>query len=66
MLIPKHHRKLLRSIGHPHLFWHQIRDWAFGKRYKFHNGVVAYLFDDEIITLRRGAKILWRKENVNG
>jgi hypothetical protein len=60
MLIPKHHRKLLRSIGHPHLFWDRIENWGFGERYKFKNGVVAYLFDGEIVTLRRGANIIWK------
>lgn len=65
MLIPKYHRQHLKSIGHPHWFWHEIHDWAFGKRYKFRNGMVAYLFDDEIITLRRGADIIWRKEVSN-
>lgn len=66
MLIPKHHRQLLRSIGHPHLVWYPIVDWALGERYKFKNGVVAYLFDGEIVTLRKGANILWRKEAENG
>lgn len=62
MLIPKHHRQHLKSIGHPHWFWHRIQDWALGERYKFRDGKVAYLVDDKIITIRRGAKILWRDE----
>ena len=60
MLIPKHHRKLLRSIGHPHWFWFRIADWAYGERYKFRDGSIAYLFDGVITTIRRGGKILWR------
>ena len=59
MLIPKHHRQHLKSIGHSYWFWDRISDWAYGERYKFKNGVLAYLFDGEIVTLRRGAKILW-------
>lgn len=66
MLIPSNRRRLLRDIGHYHLFWYRIDDWAFGERYKFKNGVVAYLFDNEIVTLRRGATILWRREKSNG
>lgn len=62
MLIPKHHRQMLKHIEYPHMFWFRIDDWAFGNRYKFNDGTVAYLFDDEIITLRKGAKVLWRKE----
>ena len=60
LLIPKHHRKMLRSIGHRHLRWYQIEDWAMGERYKFKNGTVAYLLDGEIITIRKGANIIWR------
>lgn len=66
MLIPKHHRQHLKSLGYPHWFWYEIHDWAFGKRYKFRDGLVVYLFDDEIISLRRGAEIIWRKEVSNG
>ena len=66
MLIPKYYRQQLKSIGHPHWFWYRTYDWALGRRYKFRNGTVAYLFDDEIITLRRGADIIWRKEVSNG
>lgn len=59
MVIPKHHRRFLKSIGHPHWLWYPITNWAYGERYKFKNEVVAYLFDGEIVTLRRGATILW-------
>lgn len=65
MLIPEHHRRLLRSIGHPHWFWYPIHEWAFGERYKFKNGDVVYLFRGEIITLRRGPNVLWKKEDIN-
>ena len=61
MLIPKHYRLFLRSIGFPHLFWYDLPNWACGERYKFNNGSVAYLFEGEIITIRKGARILWRK-----
>lgn len=64
MLIPKHHRKFLWSIGHPHLFWYDLPMWAWGDRYKFKDGSVAYLFEDEIITIRKNAEVLWRKENA--
>lgn len=60
MLIPKHYRKRLRTLGHNHLFWHPIANWAYGERYKFKNGVVAYLLDGEIVTLRRGANVMWK------
>jgi hypothetical protein len=66
VLIPKYHRQMLKRIGHPHWFWYRIDNWAWGERYKFINGVVAYLFDGEIVTLRRSANIIWRKEDVNG
>ncbi len=64
MLIPKHHRQLLRTIGLPHWFWNRISDWAFGERYKFRDGSVAYLYEGEIITIRRGSRRLWG--NING
>ena len=64
MLIPKYHRQRLKAIGHPHWFWYRTYDWALGERYKFRGGKVAYLMDGEIISIRRGAKILWREENV--
>lgn len=61
MLIPKHHRKYLRTIGHPRWFWNRIDDWAFGERYKFRDGSIAYVQDGLIITIRRGSRIIWRK-----
>jgi hypothetical protein len=64
MLIPKRHRQHLKSIGHRHWFWKRLPDWMLGERYKFRNGVMVYLLDDEIITLRRGAKFLWKSEGV--
>ena len=64
MLIPKHHRKSLRSIGFPHLFWYPKPQWAWGDRYKFKDGSVAYILDDEIISIRKNAKVIWRKEIV--
>lgn len=63
MLIPKIDRQFLRRIGHPHWFWNRIHDWAFGERYKFRDGSVAYLFEGKIITIRKGTKMLWRAEN---
>ena len=62
VLIPKHHRQMLKSIGHPHLLWYRIDNWACGERYKFRDGTIAYLMDGEIITVRRVYKILWRRE----
>ena len=62
MLIPKIYRKFLRSIGHPYWFWTRINNWAFGERYKFRDGSVAYLYGCKIITIRRADKILWRDE----
>ena len=62
MRIPKYHRQLLKSIGFPHWFWFPINDWAYGKRYKFTDGSIAYLRGDEIVTVRRADKILWRRE----
>ena len=62
MLISKNHRTFLKRIDHPKWFWHRINDWAFGERYKFKDGAIAYLFDGEIVTIRKGADIIWRKE----
>ena len=62
MLIPKHHRQMLKKAGFSPWFWYQISNWAYGERYKFRDGSIAYLMDGEIITVRRGAKILWRRE----
>ena len=62
MLIPKHHRQRLTEIGHGYWFWYQISDWAFGERYKFKNGVIAYLYAGEIVSLRKGAKVIWKLE----
>lgn len=62
MLIPKHHRQFLRSIGFPHWFWFDLPMWAYGDRYKFKDGSIAYLFEGEIVTIRKGARILWRKD----
>ncbi len=64
MLIPKHHRQQLRKIGLPHWFWFSISDWAFGERYKFRDGSIAYLDGDKIITIRKGDKVLWRGDYV--
>lgn len=66
MLIPKHYRKVLRAIGFPHMFWFEISRWAWGDRYRFTDGSVAYLFDGEIVTIRKGARILWRTEYGKG
>ena len=66
MIIPDHYRRTLRAIGHPHWFWYQIGDWAFGERFKFKNGDIAYIFRGEIVTIRRGVTALWNKEDVNG
>ena len=60
MLIPKHYRHQLRSIGYRNLFWRRIQDWAFGERYKLIGGEVVYIFDGDIITIRKGTDILWR------
>ena len=66
MLISKYHRQQLKRIGHHRWFWYRIGNWAYGERYKFHDGTVAYLFDNEIVSLRRGANFSWRKENTDG
>ena len=66
MLIPKYYRQHLKYIGHHRWFWSRIDDWAFGERYKFRDGMVAYLAEGEIISLRRGANFVWRKEDING
>ena len=62
MIVPKHHRELLKSIGHPHWVWKRTWDWALGKRYRFRDGSIAYIYEDEIITIRRGDRVLYRKE----
>ena len=59
MQIPKIDRQFLKSIGHPHWFWERIPDWAYGERYKFRDGSVAYCNKGRIITIRRGIRILW-------
>ena len=62
MIIPKQYRKQLWRAGHPRLCWYRLWDWAQGERYWFRDGCVAYLKDNEIITIRKGDKILWKKE----
>ena len=62
MLIPKYHRRVLRKMGLHRWFWTRIHDWAYGERYKFQDCSIAYLMDGEIITIRRGDKILYRRE----
>jgi hypothetical protein len=62
MLIPKHYRRQLRSIGYYNWFWYRIQDWFYGERYKFIDGKVIYIFDGDIITIRKGTDILWRSE----
>ena len=62
MLIPKYHRQMLKKMGFHHWFWSRIFNWAYGERYMFRDGSIAYLMDDEIITIRRGDKILYRRE----
>ena len=64
MLIPKHHRKQLKAIGFTRWFWSRIHDWAYGERYRFRDGTIAYLYDGKIITIRRGGRILWRDNDV--
>ena len=64
MLVPKHHRQFLKSIGHWHLLWYPVAGWAYGKRFKFKNGVVVYLHGDEIVSLRHRTDFIWRKEYV--
>lgn len=59
MLIPKIDRQFLRSIGHAHWFWERIPDWAYGERYKFRDGTIAYLYRGQIITIQNGGRILW-------
>ena len=62
MLIPIHHRKLLKSIGYTRWFWTRTFDWAFGERYRFRDGSIAYINHDEIISIVRADRVLWRKE----
>ena len=63
-IIPRHHRKFLRSVGFRYWVWKRAWDWAFGKRYQFRDGSLAYVKNGEIITIRRGDKIIWKKETV--
>ena len=63
MLIPKHYRKHLRAIGHHHWFWVRIPNWAFGERCRFRDASIAYLYGGEVITIRKGNRALWRKDN---
>lgn len=65
-IIPKHHRKHLKSIGYPKWFWTRTWDWMFGERYKFRDDSIAYVKDDKIVTIRYSDKILWRREQNNG
>ena len=66
MLIPRNYRRFLRKIGHPHWFWDKVTDWAFGERYRFRDRSVAYMGDGNIITIRRGSKVLWREDPTPG
>ena len=62
MIIPKNYRKELRSAGFHYWMWKRIWDWAFGERYQFTDGCIAYIKNNEIVTIRRGDRILWRKD----
>ena len=61
MIIPKHIRRKLKSIGHWHLLWYPAPDWFGGRRFKFRDKTIAYLVGDEIVSIRKGANYLWRK-----
>ena len=64
MLIPKHYRQHLKTIGLKHWFWTRTYDWAFGERYLFRDRSIAYVKNDEIVTIRLGDRILWRKTAI--
>ena len=57
-ILPKDIRKQLSYIGVPHTFGVQIENWAYGQRYKSD--------DDEVVSVRRKAKWIWRKDNGGG
>ena len=59
MLIPTIDRRFLKSIGHPHWFWKRTYDWAFGERYLFRDGSIAYCKGGKITAIRKGMRILW-------
>lgn len=63
-IIPRHHRKLLKYLGFRYWVWERAWDWAFGERYRFRDGSLAYVKNGEIITIRHGDRILWRKEET--
>lgn len=64
MLIPKHYRKQLKAIGIRKWSWDRIWDWAFGERYRFKDWSIAYVKNDEIITIRKGDRIIWKKADA--
>lgn len=60
--IPKHHRLQLRSAGFRYWMWERIWDWAFGERYRFRDGSIAYVRNGEIISIVYRDLVRWRKE----
>ena len=61
-ILPKDIRRQLSHIGVPHTFGFQIGNWAFGQRYKSADDVI-YCQNGEVVSVRRKAKWIWRKDN---
>lgn len=64
-ILPKDIRKQLSHIGVPHTFGVQIENWAYGQRYKSDDDVI-YCQNGEVVSVRRKAKWIWRKDNGGG
>lgn len=60
-MLPDYVRSDLKKIGYPHTFGVQIDDWAEGPRFKAKDDVI-YCKDGEVVSIRRKAAWLWRKE----
>ena len=59
-ILPGSVRKQLSKIGIPHTFGAQMENWAYGKRYKSNDDII-YCQDGEVISVRRKATWIWRK-----
>lgn len=64
MLIPRHYRKQLKAIDYRKWFWRRIWDWAYGERYKFRDGSIAYVKRGDIVSIRYGGYTIWMKTDV--
>lgn len=60
-MLPKYVRDGLKKAGVRHTLGVKIENWAEGERYKSNDDVI-YCKDGEVVSVRRKANWIWRKE----